>query len=85
LEPEPERETMGPVGPNWFGSVVLLENLVNRTEDDHGTNLSQNPKPIAALILCIRVFKAFIVRRRRRRRRKATTTSTFFKRQQASK
>jgi hypothetical protein len=27
LEPEPERETMGPVGPNWFGSVSLLEKL----------------------------------------------------------
>jgi hypothetical protein len=44
---------------------------------DHGTNLSKNPKPIAALILCTRVvFKAFIGRRRRRRRRQQLVLSS---------
>jgi hypothetical protein len=35
-----------------------------------GPTSPKNPKPISALILCIRVFKAFIGRRKKERRRK---------------
>jgi hypothetical protein len=55
LEPEPEERPLGPVGPNWFGSVFCL-----RTYEWDRRPWDQQPvqKPnthCSALILCIRV------------------------------
>lgn len=72
LEPEPVRETMGPVGPNWFGSVVLLESenlwMGQKTMGPTCPKKTQNPF-CCTHSLHNKGLKAFIVRRRRRRRR----------------
>jgi len=73
-----QRETMGPVSPNWFGSMFCLRTC----ESDRRPWDQPKPKTHCCTHSLHKGFKAFY---RKKNKNKKATTSTFFKRQQASK